>query len=286
MNKKAIVTGGSRGIGRGIAYKLASLGYDVAISYNTKEEEAKEVAENIQEKYAVQCYYYQASLNEDGAGEALFEQAVADLGGLDLLVNNAGRTMMFGILDMDKKNMDFLMNLDFRNNIVMTQCAARYMIAHGTKGSIVNITSSRGERAYPADAIYGGMKAALNRAVQSMALELGPYGIRVNNVAPGMIKIREGRELAEMGEWGKHYEEHYEVVGDMIPLRSYGVPEDVADAVAFLASEEASYITGVTLRVDGGLILPGMPERTDAERNIVGWGKPPTRRNNNAQNKS
>lgn len=222
VNKKAIVTGASRGIGRGIARKLASLGYDLAISYNTKEEEAKSVKEELESKYGIRCYYYQANLEQHGAGEELFEKAVADLGGLDLLVNNAGRCIIGGIVDMPKEDIDFLINLDFRNYIMMIQCAARYMRANNIKGNIVNITSSRGERAYPGDAVYGGMKAALNRAIQSLALELGPYGIRINNVAPGFTKIREGDEIAEMGDRGKHYEEHYDTVGAMIPLGTYG----------------------------------------------------------------
>lgn len=272
-NKKAIVTGASRGIGRGIARKLASLGYDLAISYNSKEAEAKAVKEELEAKYGIRCFYYQASLDQRGAGEALFEKAVADLGGLDLLVNNAGQCMISSIVDMPDEDIDYLIDLDFRNYIMMIRSAARYMRANNIQGSIVNITSSRGERAYPGDAIYGGMKAALNRAIQSMALELGPYGIRINNVAPGFTKNREEQDLAEMGEWGKHYNEHYDTVGSMIPLGTYGTPEDVAGAVAFLASEKSSYITGVTIRVDGGLILPGMPENPAAETNIVGWSK-------------
>lgn len=284
-NKKAIVTGASRGIGRGIARKLASLGYDLAISYNSKEAEAKAVKEELESKYGIKCYYYQASLDKRGVGEALFEKAVADLGGLDLLVNNAGQCIVNSIVDMPVEDIDYLINLDFRNYIMMIQRAARYMRANDIKGSIVNITSSRGERAYPGDAVYGGMKAALNRAIQSLALELGPYGIRINNVAPGFTKNREAHELAEMGEWGKHYEEHYDTVGAMIPLGTYGTPEDVAGAVAFLASEKSSYITGVTIRVDGGLILPGMPENPAAETNIVGWSKMRRRRKPDAEKK-
>lgn len=170
------------------------------------------------------------------------------------------------------EDVDYLINLDFRNYFVMIQCAARYMVEHGVQGSIVNITSSRGERAYPGDSIYGGLKAGLNRAIQSIALELGPRGIRINNVAPGFTKIREKRELAEMGPWGENYDTFYDTVGDMIPLRTYGTPADIGEAVAFLASEDASYITGITIRVDGGLILPGMPENPRAEKEIVGWG--------------
>ena len=155
-NKKAIVTGASRGIGRGIARKLASLGYDLAISYNSKEAEAKAVKEELESKYGIKCYYYQASLDKRGVGEALFEKAVADLGGLDLLVNNAGQCIVNSIVDMPDEDIDYLIDLDFRNYIMMIRCAARYMRANNIQGSIVNITSSRGERAYPGDAVYGG----------------------------------------------------------------------------------------------------------------------------------
>ncbi len=271
-NKKAIVTGASRGIGRGIARALAEAGYDIAFSYRTTAEKAELVKQELESKYGVRAFCYQAELHMDGAGEALFEKAVADLGGLDLMVNNAGSCIITGILDMTKEEMDYLINLDFRNYILMAQCAAKYMVAHGTQGCIINITSSRGERAYPGDAIYGGMKAGLNRAIQSLALELGPYGIRINNVAPGFTKNRDG-DTADMGPWAERYNEYYDTVGAMIPLCTYGTPEDIGNAVAFLASDEASYITGITVRVDGGLILPGMPEWAGAQDHVFGWGK-------------
>ena len=186
--KKALVTGGSRGIGRGIVVCLARAGYDVVFSYNSKEEEAietKQMAENA----GGTCYYHQASLENPGVGQELVHTAIRELGGLDLLVNNAGITVFESILDLSWENVQRLTNLDFLNYLFMAKEAAGYMVEHKVHGSIINITSSRGQRAYPEDAVYGGIKAAINRASQSMALDLAPYKIRVNCVAPGAICI-------------------------------------------------------------------------------------------------
>ena len=258
MSKKAIVTGASRGIGKGIAMCLAAEGYDLAISYASKKEEAEKVAEQIRETYHTRCLIYQASLQEKGAGKALFDQAVSDLGGLDLLVNNAGLTIFESLQEIKEETLDLLINLDFKNYILMMREAANYMIASGTKGNIINITSSRGEQSYPEDGLYGGLKAGLNRAICSFALDVSQYGIRINNVAPGAIRIRTREELIEGGNVAMA--DFWDELGNRIALGRSGLPEDIGHAVAFLASDKASYITGMTLRVDGGLILPGMPE--------------------------
>lgn len=258
MSKKAIVTGASRGIGKGIAMCLAAEGYDLAISYASKKEEAEKVAEQIRETYHTRCLIYQASLQEKGAGKALFDQAVSDLGGLDLLVNNAGLTIFESLQEIKEETLDLLINLDFKNYILMMREAANYMIASGTKGNIINITSSRGEQSYPEDGLYGGLKAGLNRAIRSFALDVSQYGIRINNVAPGAIRIRTREELIEGGNVAMA--DFWDELGNRIALGRSGLPEDIGQAVAFLASDRASYITGMTLRVDGGLILPGMPE--------------------------
>ena len=258
MSKKAIVTGASRGIGKGIAMCLAAEGYDLAISYASKKEEAEKVAEQIRETYHTRCLIYQAALQEKGAGKALFDRAVADLGGLDLLVNNAGLTIFESLQEFKEDTLDLLINLDFKNYILMMREAANYMIASGTKGNIINITSSRGEQSYPEDGLYGGLKAGLNRAICSFALDVSQYGIRINNVAPGAIRIRTREELIEGGNVAMA--DFWDELGNRIALGRSGLPEDIGHAVAFLASDKASYITGTTLRVDGGLILPGMPE--------------------------
>lgn len=266
--KKAIITGASRGIGRGIALYLTAQGYDVAISYHSKRQEALTVAAAIKENGG-NCHCFEAHLEEDGAGSAFFQKAVKALGGLDLLVNNAGVTIFESILDMTAETMDKLINLDFKNYLVLMKAAANHMVEHNTRGSIVNITSSRSERAYPKDALYGGLKAGLNRAIQSIALDLAPYGIRVNNIAPGAIRVRTTDEIPKDGTIPANF---WDELDKKIPLGRSGEPMDVAQAVYFLASEQASYITGITLRVDGGLILPGMPEQSLPGIEYQGWG--------------
>lgn len=265
--KKALVTGGSRGIGKGIVLCLAEAGYDVAFSYNSKEDEAKIVAKEAK-KYGVSCFYHQASLEKPGVGPALIHIAAEELGGLDLLVNNAGITIFESILDLDWEQVQMLVNLDFLNYLFMAKEAARYMTDHGIQGSIIHITSSRGQRAYPEDAVYGGIKAAINRAAQSMALDLAPYGIRVNCIAPGAVCIRTHEELK--AENRTELFGFWEQLGTRIPLERNGRPEDIGHAVVYLADDKAGYITGEVLRVDGGLILAGMPEQPNSEK--TDWG--------------
>lgn len=269
MNKRAIVTGGSRGIGRGITMALAQEGYDVAFSYATRADEAQKVAQAIQESTGRSCFFRQASLQNPGEGEAFFKWAVEELRGVDVLVNNAGTTIFESVDQITDENMDLMIQLDFRNYIVMMREASRYMIQNGIRGSIINITSSRGEQSYPGDGIYGGLKAGLNRAIQSFALDVSAHGIRINNVAPGAIRIRTEEELK--GSTQEYLLGFWDELGTRIALGRSGLPEDIAQAVVFLASEKASYITGVTLRVDGGLILPGMPELLDDDLKPGEW---------------
>ncbi len=167
-------------------------------------------------------------------------------------------------MPVDKIN--YLINLNFRGYLLATQAATRVMRDQQIHGNVINITSSRAERAYPGDALYGGLKAGMNRAIQSMALDLAPYGIRINNVAPGATRVRDNPQS----------DRFYDGLAPRIPLGRIGTPGEMGEAVAWLASDKASYITGVTLRLDGGLILAGMPERFDADGDEslerYGWG--------------
>ena len=181
--KKAVVTGGSHGIGRGIVYCLAEAGYDVVFSYNTDFDSAQHMLETLAGQYPDGIFdCYQAKLTEQGAAVSFFRQAVERLGGLDLMVNNAGVTKLESIFDLTEETMDYLVNLMLRTYVLMMREAATYMANQGTRGNIINISSTRGLSAHPGDAIYGGIKAALNRIVQSVALDVASYGIRANNI--------------------------------------------------------------------------------------------------------
>ncbi|MFC5648802.1 SDR family NAD(P)-dependent oxidoreductase [Paenibacillus solisilvae] len=258
-NRTALVTGASTGIGRGIALALASRGYDLAIGHYDEPAEAGEVAERIKLDYGRACHVFQGDLAEPHMPGKLAAFAVEALGDVDVLVNNAGLVRFKAITELDAAEMDRVYSINFRAPMLTMQAISKHMVERRLKGAIINITSSRAERAYPSDAVYGGLKAALMRAAQSIALDLAPHGIRVNCVAPGATAVRgDPRSLAG-----------YKVLGGKIPLSRIGTPEDIASAVAWLAAEEASYITGTTIRVDGGLILPGMPESSGG----AGWSK-------------
>lgn len=286
-HKKALVTGGEYGMGRGISLVLAEEGYDIAFSYFPgvqNDDKAVTLTENLLAEKGIRCRAFAADLSEKETPKQLFEAATEWLDGLDLLVNCAGVNIPLPVQDLTEENFDYLVTLDFRSYVMLMHYASRYMIDHEIKGNIINISSSRGERSYANAGIYCGIKAGLNRMAEAFALDLSPYGIRVNNVAPGAVRIRTKEELLDMtggGEtdyfWREEFldnpsaveEDFWDALGHKIPLGRCGLPEDIGRAVAFLASEKASYITGVTLRIDGGLILPGMPEDPLAPGN--GW---------------
>lgn len=250
MLKKAFVTGASRGIGRGIALKLAQNGYDVAFTYHSQKDDAKSVKKQI-EAMNQKCYYYQASMEKPEVPEEVTQKAIADLGGIDLLVCNAGLTRHNNLLDVERELIDFVYGLNYRSYILCAKIAFRNMVENKIKGSVIYISSTRGIRAYKIDSIYGSLKAALHRIVQSFAIEMAEHGIRINSIAPGATAIRDDYSLEELQSG---------YVSSLIPLKRRGKPDDIANLVNYLASKEAEYITGETIRVDGGLILYGPNE--------------------------
>ncbi|WP_373233335.1 SDR family NAD(P)-dependent oxidoreductase [Cohnella sp.] len=259
VRKTAIVTGASSGIGKGIAIVLAREGYDLSTVYRSNDDGIHDLRKIILDQYGCRLHAVKGDLAEPCFVERYAREAIEVLGKVDLLVNNAGAGYAAKLIEMKSEDMLPFINVDFVAPILMMKTVGRHMLENGIKGSLINITSTRAERAYPHDSLYGGMKAALQRASQSIAIELAMNGIRVNNVAPGATEIERGSD------------EFYDKLGQKIPLRRVGKPKDIGEAVNWLASDAASYITGVILKIDGGLILPGMPETEDETTKYYGW---------------
>lgn len=251
MNKTAFITGASRGIGRGIALRLAKSGYDIAFTYHTEIEEAESLKEEIL-AIKQKCFFYQANLGEIDVPEKVTNQAIQDLGHLDVLVCNAGKTKFTSIRTIETDTIDFIYQLNYRSYVICTKTAINHMIENDIKGRVIYISSTRGIRAYPNDAVYGSLKAALNRMVESLAIELAEFNITVNSVAPGATAVR-GEYSPEQLRQGH--------VSSLVPLKRRAKPDDIAGLVNYLVSDEAEYITGETIRVDGGLIIYGPDER-------------------------
>lgn len=274
--KKALITGGNRGVGKGIVLALAENGYDIAFTYwpaTVEAEEAQHVKNLVENKWRRRCFAYPAAFEKAQTAQTVVQQAARDLQGLDVLVNNAATKKETGYLyDANPEVIDEYIAVNFRANILTMREAARYMMLHETHGCILNITSHRACRTYPGDGIYGSIKAGISRLSESLALEVAPYGIRVNCIAPGAIDIRSKEEYLLEGATPEEIEDR-ELLGKKVPLGRLGTPADVGNAVVWLASEAASYITGVSLRVDGALFLPGMPEtRLAPGEEDRGWG--------------
>ncbi len=245
--KTALVTGagrGGRGIGRGIALALAEAGVDVCITSRSTLADAEAVAEAVRELgrkgVAVQC-----DVADAASVESLFEQALAGLGKIDILVNNAGITRDGLLLRMTEEAWDSVLDSNLKGAFLCTRAAAKIMVKQRS-GRIINITSVMGQIGNPGQANYSASKAGLIGFTRTVARELGARGITVNAVAPGFIDTNMTDALPENLREG---------ILAKIPLGRFGSPEDVGAAVTFLASEAASYITGQTLTVDGGMIV-------------------------------
>jgi NAD(P)-dependent dehydrogenase (short-subunit alcohol dehydrogenase family) len=246
--KVALITGGSSGIGQGIAQVFAESGYDVAVTYGSNAEGGEETRQHI-EALGRRCEAYQASMQDLNVPVQLIDRVHGDFGRLDAMICNANRDRRDSVLTLKPESLDFTMRSNFASYLLCAGAAARHMVRDKIEGSIIFVTSTRSMRAYAEDAVYGGLKAAIMRACESIALDLAPHRIRVNCIAPGYTAVRKDRRPAPANP-----------IEDAIPLGRAGTPRDNGELALFLCSEKAAYITGVSIRVDGGLILSGPPE--------------------------
>lgn len=250
--KVALVTGGSRGIGRGIAIGLAEHGADVGIVYRSATREAEEVVAAIG-KLGRRARAWRQDLGQLEELPGLAEQVWADFGRVDILVNNAGMAYFeaFDEITIEHWRRTMAVNLD--SVFFLTQQIARRMIAGGIKGRIINLSSKNGFVAEAGLAHYNASKGGMELLTQSLAIELGAHGITVNTIAPGIIETEIAGEFHLPQEFFDYYKEH-------IPLEHrWGQVEDCVGAAVFLASRAGAYMTGQHLVIDGGVLCEQVP---------------------------
>lgn len=242
--KVALVTGASRGIGKAIALLLAENGADVAVNFAGSTAAAEAVAAEI-EKMGRKAILVQGDVSQTEVCAEMVDKVVKELGHIDILVNNAGITRDTLLLRMKEEDWDAVLNTNLKGVFNCTKAAAKYM-AKQRSGAIVNISSVVALMGNAGQANYAAAKAGILGFTRSVAKEMAARGIRVNAVTPGFIKTDMTSVLSE------------KVVAAMeasIPLARLGEPEDIAKAVLFLVSDNAAYITGQTLHVDGGMVM-------------------------------
>jgi len=248
--KVAFVTGSSRGIGAGIAVEFAKAGYDVAVHWRTAKEEAEAVVQ-LCEAEGAKTALVQGDIACLDDIRRMFDEVLDVFPAIDVQVNNAGITRFAPFLEATPELFEQVNNTDWRGSFFCAQRAARNMAERGTKGLIINISSNHARGNWPIANVYGPVKAALNKFTQNAALELAPHGIRVVCIAPGYTRTREPKP--EHKPWVDKFCQR-------IPLGRFAEPWEIGRACVFLASEAAGYITGVTLEMDGGALLPVVPE--------------------------
>lgn len=238
-NKRALVTGGSRGIGAAIVKRLAAEGADVAFTYVSQADQAQETAEAAR-RLGVKAIAIQADSADTAAIVAAVERTTTELGGLDILVNNAGVATMATITDYRLEDFDRTVAINIRAVFVAAQAAAKQMSAGGR---IITIGSCNADRIpFAGGAVYAMSKAALVGLVKGMARDLGPRGITVNNIQPGPVDTDMNPANGEFAD----------LLRTFMAVPRYGTGDEVASLVAYLAGPESGFITGASLTIDGG----------------------------------
>lgn len=244
QGKSALVTGASRGIGRSIALELAKQGANVAVNFAGSEAKAQSVVEEI-EHLGVKSFKVQADVANEDQVKAMVKEVANEFGSLDILVNNAGVTRDNLLMRMKETEFDQVINTNLKGVFQCTKAVSRQMMKQ-KYGRIVNVASIVGVSGNPGQANYVAAKAGVIGLTKSTAKEFASRNILVNAVAPGFISTDMTDALTD---------EQRESMLALIPLAKLGTPEEVAKVVRFLASDDASYITGQTIHIDGGMVM-------------------------------
>lgn len=243
----ALVTGGSRGIGRGIALALAGQGADVAVNYVSRPEEAQKVATEITQ-IGRRAFAVKADVSKKEEVGQMVQDMTANLGKIDILVNNAGIATFKPFLEMTEEEWDRMLDINLKGQFLVAQAVVKEMIKQGQGGKIINITSIASGGlgiGFSNIAHYCASKGGVVALTEALAVELAPKKINVNAIAPGVIETDMTKEMVQNPQM-------VQSLMSRIPWGRFGKPEDVAAAAVFLASSEADYLTGATVYVDGG----------------------------------
>lgn len=238
--KTVLITGASGGIGAAIAKEMSDAGYAVALTYNKNKENAEKLCAQFGN---AQAFHFDISSFE--SVEKLYSDVLSVFGGIDAVVNNAGTAFTGLVQDMTESEILHLVNTDLNGVIYSTKFAAKHMVRNHS-GVIINISSIWGVVGASCEAVYSAAKGGVVTFTKAMAKEIGPSGVRVNCVSPGVIKT---------AMLDQYTDEDLQALADETPLGRIGTPQDVAKAVKFLISDDASFITGQNIVVDGGISL-------------------------------
>ena len=244
MNKVAIITGATRGIGRQIAVTFAKEGYDIALNYRKENEELESVKKEIEES-KVQCLAIKGDVSSFEDCEEFVKQVIEKFGKIDVLVNNAGITNDMLLMRMKKEDFEQVIDVNLVGTFNVTKNVISYMLK-ARSGRIINISSVVGVSGNAGQTNYSASKAGIIGFTKSLAKEVATRGILVNAVAPGFIETSMTDVLKD---------EVKEEIAKSIPLKHIGTAKDVANVVKFLASPDSSYITGQVIQVDGGMLM-------------------------------